>query len=163
MSAFNEGRFWSFVTYKGPIPAHCPELGPCWVWIGRKDNYGYGRLTLNGKEERAHRVSYYLEKGELPPPGICVLHRCDNPACVRRSHHFEGTRADNNADKAKKKRCRPARGDRHGRTKVPDNELPRVRALIAAGATKASVARLYEVDPTTIYSIITGRNRKGGL
>jgi hypothetical protein len=27
-----EERFWEKVDKNGPVPAHRPELGPCWVW-----------------------------------------------------------------------------------------------------------------------------------
>ena len=33
-------RFWSKVDKNGPIPSHRPELGPCWIWIARRDRYG---------------------------------------------------------------------------------------------------------------------------
>jgi hypothetical protein len=45
----------------------------------------------------AHRIAYELECGPVPE-GMFVLHRCDNPPCVRVSHLFLGTRADNLAD-----------------------------------------------------------------
>lgn len=29
-------RFWLNVNKNGPIQPHCPELGPCWEWMGVK-------------------------------------------------------------------------------------------------------------------------------
>lgn len=37
--------------------------------------------------------------------GLFVLHRCDNPKCIRVSHLFLGTIADNNHDAKAKGRC----------------------------------------------------------
>ena len=61
--------------------------GGCWLWLATKNNKGYGMLYPGvGKNKRlAHRVSYELHNGPIPP-GLDVLHRCDNPACVNPEH-----------------------------------------------------------------------------
>jgi len=60
--------------------------------------YGYGRL-FNGTVYvgRAHRLVWQDAHGPIPE-GLCVLHKCDNPPCVRLDHLFLGTRADNTLD-----------------------------------------------------------------
>jgi len=84
--------FWSKVNKHGP---RAGRLGRCWVWTGTRDIGGYGRLA----GRLAHRVAW----GDVPD-GLCVLHRCDNPPCVRRSHLFLGTRLDNAIDAKSKGR-----------------------------------------------------------
>jgi len=88
----------------------------CWEWIGNRDRDGYGLLatkTPDGKcgSVGAHRIAWELTNGEIPHK-LMVLHRCDNPSCVRPDHLFVGTAADNSADMVEKGRA--ARGDRHG-------------------------------------------------
>jgi hypothetical protein len=71
--------------------------------MGQIDTKGYGELMMRGKEVRAHRAAWSFENGPIPP-GMHVLHRCDNPKCVRPDHLFLGTNADNMADKTRKGR-----------------------------------------------------------
>lgn len=44
--------------------------------------------------------------GTEPPEGICVLHTCDTPGCVRPSHLWLGTQLENIADRESKGRGR---------------------------------------------------------
>lgn len=71
---FNE-RFWQKVD----------KSGDCWEWTGTRIKDGYGRISVNAKLELAHRASYVMEYGPIPP-GVLIDHRCHNPSCVRPSH-----------------------------------------------------------------------------
>jgi len=77
----------------------------CWEWDTPTDRTetggGYGRFvsrTLFGDEEAAHRQAFYLSRGYFPKRPMMVLHSCNNPACVRHDHLYEGTAKDNTAD-----------------------------------------------------------------
>src|SRR5215471_4023562 len=92
-----ERRFWSKVDKRGPVPAHVPELGHCWVWLAATDwrHYGVIGTTASGvrRSARAHRVSYQLAHGVVLTPHEYILHLCDNPPCVRPSHLKAGSQA----------------------------------------------------------------------
>lgn len=75
----------------------------CWLWIGANGVFGYGQFRHEGRKQQAHRVSYQLFIGPIPP-GLLVLHKCDVPACVNPHHLFVGTDADNVHDMMKKGR-----------------------------------------------------------
>lgn len=72
----------------------------CWPWIGGKDEYGYGRLTVKGHGNwRAHRVSLMLAIGKTIGSNMVVRHKCDNPLCCNPAHLEEGTQQQNIADR----------------------------------------------------------------
>ncbi len=89
-----KSRFWAKVD----------RTGDCWVWTGAKGAHGYGRVTIEGKSYLATRVAWALEYGEWP--NEFVLHRCDNPPCVRLAHLFAGDQKTNMQDAAAKGRIR---------------------------------------------------------
>ncbi len=78
----------------------------CWEWTGARSAKGYGRLTAGRRGDgylRTHRLSFELAYGPVPD-GLFVLHRCDNPPCVRPDHLFLGTKSDNMRDAVSKGR-----------------------------------------------------------
>lgn len=75
----------------------------CWIWIGARDTFGYGAMTVNKKNVNSHRVSYELFNGSIPE-GLFVRHTCHNPACVNPKHLIVGTHRDNMRDMADSKR-----------------------------------------------------------
>lgn len=91
----------------------------CWNWTAGKDRDGYGRFTVPGRGSwlRAHRFSYELFVGAVPE-GMQVLHRCDNPSCVRPDHLLLGVQQDNADDMVQK--GRQAKGLAHGRHTKPE-------------------------------------------
>lgn len=85
-------RFWAKINKNGPAPAHCPGLGPCWLWTGhcQKGTHPYG--TSSGR--LTHRLAWVLTNGPVPD-GLRVLHRCDVCNCCNPAHLWLGTQKDN--------------------------------------------------------------------
>lgn len=148
----------------------------CWLWTSSITGTGYGTISLGGRadgREQAHRVAWELYRGSIPP-GLCVLHRCDNRLCVNPDHLFLGTKADNTHDMLAK--GREARGARHGsRTKpeefregcrrggmkgeahhqarLTEDLVAQIRRRVASGATSEAVAAEFGVAGSTIRRI----------
>ena len=87
-------RFWSKVDQTGT---------GCWEWQGTRMAAGYGKFSYQGKSMYAHRMAWQLSNGSIPE-GLYVLHRCDNPSCVRPVHLFLGTQRVNMHDAIEKGR-----------------------------------------------------------
>lgn len=102
-----QDRFWAKVDKDGPIPAHRPEIGNCWVWAAALHNGGYGIIGLGGRKDgvaRAHILSWQWANGREVPAGLFVLHACDNRRCVRPDHLSVGTPKANHDDMVAKRR-----------------------------------------------------------
>lgn len=76
-------------------------------------------MRVKGRLVGAHRVSWEIHNGPIPK-GKWVLHKCDNPPCIRPKHLFLGTRLDNVRDMEMKGRRSAARGEKHGRSTKPE-------------------------------------------
>jgi len=59
----------------------------CWRWIGATDRGGYGVMWKDAKNRaaKAHRVSYELFVGPIPP-GYPLDHLCRRRDCVNPAH-----------------------------------------------------------------------------
>ena len=71
-------RFWSKVRLK--------TKDECWEWTGNLNPTGYGLFFVEvGQTVPAHRYSYELLRGEIPP-GYCIDHLCRNHSCINPNH-----------------------------------------------------------------------------
>lgn len=152
-----EDRFWSRTDKTGPIPAHRPELGPCWLWIGPVSKAGYGQISVANKRQYAHRFSYELHQGSLDA-NMSVCHHCDTPRCVNPNHLFSGTKGENSDDMVSKER--QAHGTRNKRAKLNEADIKRIRDLAQVGLNTIQLADMFGVADSTISRILHRRNWK---
>jgi Helix-turn-helix domain/HNH endonuclease len=118
-------KFWSQVQRLGPTE--------CWPWLGYRDRKGYGQTRIRGERWKAHRLSYTLVKGPIPP-GLLGCHECDRPWCCNPDHTFPGTAADNTADRVSK-----GRGTQP--FKMTMDEMRELRQRFERGETMREIGR----------------------
>lgn len=160
--------FWKKVDKNGPKARG--RLGRCWLWTACvSKGSGYGLFGFDGRTQSAHRVSWQIAFGPIRF-GLSVLHKCDVKTCVRPSHLFLGTKADNNRDMRRKGRHaqgeqhgrntmpeRTARGERNGSAKLTRAKVRRMRKQYEAGTARSVLAERYGITREHVWQITTGR------
>jgi hypothetical protein len=138
-------RFWSHV-----------DVGrddECWDWKLGTD-HGYGKLGVNKKIMRAHRVAYEITNGSLSD-NILILHSCDRPICCNPKHLSAGTHLDNARDRLSKGRS----GKAHSKIiKLSPEIAINLRADFFAGMSKHALARKYSITPRHVRSVVSGEH-----
>lgn len=135
-------RLWANIKKAGP--------DDCWPWGASTNRDGYGSIG-DGQRRTilTHRAAYEDVSGPIPP-GLCVLHRCDNPPCCNPRHLFLGTRADNAADRSAKGRGADRRGEKHWQVKLTEKQ---VLAIRSANGPHRSIAAQYGIAYSTVGRI----------
>jgi hypothetical protein len=147
-----------FLGSRGKIPQRTPfetryivDLSGCWLWDEFTDKDGYGRLTINYKDCRAHRVSWELHRGEIPK-GMWVLHKCDTPSCVNPDHLFLGTVKENADDRERK--GRGALGDQEGQNnRSAKLTEANVLAIRADTRSQSAIIKDYGISSSQVFRI----------
>ena len=57
----------------------------CWTWTGYTNAKGYGQVSINGKTQWTHRVSYAMHVGPIRAR-MTVHHACLNTSCANPAH-----------------------------------------------------------------------------
>ena len=140
-------RFWERVS---------KTTDGCWLWSGghaggkRRPNWIYGVMMISGQQTLAHRFSYEIHIGKIPP-GAMVCHKCDVPRCVRPDHLFLGSSKDNIADRQAKGRS--ARGEAIGNSKLSAQEVVEIKMLVAANVGYTAIGRRFGVSHQAVRNI----------
>ena len=137
----------------------------CWLWEGSmtgRKGHRYGNIYYRKKKNiTAHRLSYILNCGIITD-GLCVLHKCDVPACVNPNHLYLGTKLDNAQDAMKRGRLWNPSGENHPNSKLNNCQAKMIRK---SDLPSRQLAKAYGVSKTTILFIKQNKtyiNKDGG-
>ena len=136
-----------------------PNTG-CWLWSGRHDKKGYGRLSNRTPLQLAHRFSYALYCGEFDKK-MHVLHKCDNPACVNPDHLYLGDQKQNNIDRDTRGRQKTKRGIEHKLAKLTNSDVIQIRKLHNPKSYPSrKLASMFGISQRKIMHILHGESWK---
>lgn len=156
-------RFWPRV-HKNPGAG-------CWEWTGAFGSHGYGVIGVVGnKTQTTHRVAWETANGPIPP-GLFVLHRCDNRRCVRVDHLYLGDAKQNSEDvrnrgstahwniadhrtleSAARRVANLPRGAYHHRS-TAKLSAAQAAEVFAAGGSQRAIARRFGICQQTVSNI----------
>lgn len=150
--------------------------GDHWLWQGKPDAWGYGRLSSNGRVIHAHRAAWEAVAGPIPT-GMSICHTCDVRLCVRnddigtyvvcgvsyerRGHLFLATRRVNLEDMHAKGRGRgnPTNGSAHHNAKLTEGQVTEIRDLYdAGGISMKQLGQRFNVSRDAVWRIVHGLN-----
>lgn len=141
------------IRLKNKIDMKTPDV--CWNWKSAKNKQGYGMICIDRKGVLAHRVAYSIFKGEIPP-GMCVMHTCDNPSCCNPYHLRTGTVLENNADRHQKNRSGggSSRGISNPQNKLTEHD---VMTIYRSGDSLSKIAQKFGISISTASDIKNGK------
>jgi hypothetical protein len=145
-------RFWS----------HVRKTSKCWLWTAYSNPYGQFRVgsrTDGSRKKVEAHVYAFEEKYGMVPAGKIVCHTCDNPPCVRHSHLFLGTHADNTLDMILKGRENFFGGEK--RIVISDETVGQILTLWKSGTPQTEIAKRLGVHKQSVWNYTSGRLQRG--
>ncbi len=139
---------------------HCEKTDSCWNWTGATRN-GYGHITVGSRTDgtrrpmRAHRAAYETWNG--PIGNACVLHNCDNKACINPKHLYLGDHKQNAKDALERGQMAPAHGENNGNSKISEITARQIKFLLARECRHQSIADGLGVSIHIVKDISKGK------
>lgn len=149
------GRFWAKVAKGTP--------DECWLWTGACEKAGYGKIYTGRNEKgvsqfmKTHRLSWELANGRSLTSEEKIRHACDTPPCVNPNHLLIGSTADNNRDRADRKRGKEhrQRGENNDNAKLTDEKVLAIIEELKAlpRRSQSDIARQFGISQPQISRI----------
>ena len=137
-------------------PAPSGVRGACLLWTSTldKDDYGVFQFRHEGVkyQKPAHIAAYVIAKGR--EPGKLLLHQCHRRPCCNVAHMNRGGHRTNMAEMVAAGRA--AVGSANAQSKLVERDVFKIFRLLDAGLPKSLIARMFDVDRSTIAGIDNG-------
>lgn len=139
-------KFWEKVDVR--------DKDDCWIWQGRINEKGYGRLQVGSVQKYSHRYAWELSNNQEIPNGKIIMHLCDTPLCCNPNHLSIGTQTENIADmNAKKRHCK---GTDKINAKLNEQSVKEIRELLSNGMSPPAIAEKFNVSRGAIHQVKKG-------
>lgn len=141
------------------------EKTGCHLWTGclrKGKNHGYSWVTYKNKGYSVHKLLYEHLKGPVPQ-GLELLHSCHVRKCINMAHLRPDTHRRNMeemVEAGRASRLTGARGEKHYKVKVSDDDIAKIRELIASGMPNHVVAKMFNLDWKYVSHIKGNTTRK---
>lgn len=146
-----------YETAESRIARQTQPEGDCIVFTGgQQRRSGHRTISFENHLRGVHRVAWVLANGPVPE-GQVVMHRCDNPPCVKLEHLVLGTVADNNLDRDQKGRHRPLPGSKNGNARLTEWQVAEIRVHLTRSISQAAIGARYGVSQSLVWLIKAGR------
>lgn len=127
--------------------------GACWVWTGKVNADGYGRLSMKDTNFLIHRLMYKIANPGVRLKGKLVCHTCDNPLCVYPKHMFVGAHQDNADDRVSKGRSNKWGSGNGPRCKLTHDDVRYVREMRAKKFTLREIGAMFSMSEAAISKV----------
>jgi hypothetical protein len=154
-----DGTLWVRLIRQNRRPA---LIGETWAekkqTVGKEGYLQVGLCNGSGKAKIffVHCLILTAFRGPCPP-GMQACHDDGDPANNWLSNLYWGTPQQNWEDRKRHGRSGGIKGEKHKWAKLTAPAVYAIREALAAGTTKAELARRYNVTPMTIRGIETRR------
>ena len=123
-------------------------LEGCWLWLGSLSTHGkHGRIKVDGRVQRVHRVTYTLLRGTWPED--CILrHSCNESRCCNPWHLVPGTARENTQDMLQAGRMH---------SDMDPSAVREIRSRRAGGESVARLAWDFGISESSVRAIASGQ------
>lgn len=133
----------------------------CYAWTAHCIKGGYGIISIQRNIYLAHRIAYYIKDKNFDQT-LHVLHKCDNPSCVKFDHLFLGSHEDNMKDMSSKGRARsvPKVGKHNGMAKFNFDTISNIRSDFKSdNYSRWDLVRKYNISKSHLDAVLINKYR----
>jgi hypothetical protein len=126
----------------------------CWLFTGKLEKNGYGRIRFKGARFLIHVLAYEAKNGKryFTNKKKYICHKCNVKFCCNPEHLYFGTSQENGID---------ARKNGQKGIKITEDDVKKIKVLLKEGKlTQKEIGKLFNVSARRISSIHTERNWK---
>ena len=144
-------------SFEGPTVSL--NLGPCLDCSYHLDCDGYPTIwdTRRGSSVKISRVVLANILGREIHSGLCALHHCDRPACIRGSHLYEGTLSQNSQDRDRRHGNPCLKGSAQCSAKLTETDIKTIRQMFKENYAQQDIAWMFDVSGSVVSNILSGK------